>query len=184
MSKREVFFWSDDVHDGRPIPSEHVLPRITRENREKLAKILSAGEVRVRFRGMANCRICGVELGSATLGGHGFVWPQLAEHYVIAHNVWPPGADDLLSAATAETKTWRATSDYSPAEQRLFRHFGLDDRVWTTLSPPQVYQILVVSAFENSLAGTHVEALRRASIALRDGSLRRGTTGWDHLIDF
>jgi hypothetical protein len=46
--------------------------------------------------GDANCRICGVVLGSKNIGGWGMVWPQKCEHYVLEHDVWVPGLDRLI----------------------------------------------------------------------------------------
>lgn len=82
-----------------PQPQQCVRTTIPRERRVAAADVLAAGAVIERYFGHANCRICGVELGSADLGGHGFVWPEKAEHYVLEHDVWVPGLDRLLERA-------------------------------------------------------------------------------------
>lgn len=91
---RPIFFWID----GEDEPRDHVR-RVPRVDRKALAEVLAAGRVLARYRGMARCRICGERLGSQTLGAHGFVWPQRAEHYVMVHSVWPPGATELARKA-------------------------------------------------------------------------------------
>jgi hypothetical protein len=46
--------------------------------------------------GWASCRICGAQLGSMDLTRFGFVWPEKAEHYVVAHDVWTPECSEIL----------------------------------------------------------------------------------------
>jgi hypothetical protein len=58
----------------------------------------TGAEVLMGYFGLANCRICNVELGSRDLHGHGFVWPEKAEHYILNHNVWTADCDALLAA--------------------------------------------------------------------------------------
>jgi len=65
----------------------------------ELAGVLASGTRGARFKGMACCRICEATLGSAHLTGHGFVWPEKAEHYVLQHGVWTPECHKLLVAA-------------------------------------------------------------------------------------
>jgi hypothetical protein len=98
---RAVFFWSDAAVD-RLRPQDHVFPAHTLEdrvNRDRLVEVLRGGAVVIRYTGLAKCRVCGVDLGSADLTGYGFVWPEGCEHYATEHDVWPPGAYALLDAA-------------------------------------------------------------------------------------
>jgi hypothetical protein len=49
--------------------------------------------------GWASCRICGANLGSRDLTAFGFVWPEKAEHYIVAHDVWTPECTQLFQRA-------------------------------------------------------------------------------------
>lgn len=91
----KVFFWG---HDGVGEPKDYIKSELTFEQKQ-LAITLARGQIVEVYRGMAQCRICNRILGCADLVGHGFTWPEMAEHYIIRHSVWPPGADELLTAA-------------------------------------------------------------------------------------
>jgi len=70
--------------------------------RDALAFILKNGvdaHPGIQAMGWANCRICDVQLGSMDLTRFGFAWPEKADHYVVAHDVWTPECSDLLRAA-------------------------------------------------------------------------------------
>jgi hypothetical protein len=85
---------------GRPRrgqPRDHVRRDIARADRDTLAAALRAGSVHMRFLGWADCRICGAKLGTKDLEGHGFVWPEKAEHYVLEHDVWTRECSELLA---------------------------------------------------------------------------------------
>lgn len=96
---RDVFFWSEDLD-----PNDYVRESIPAEKKVALVKVLESGTVTNRYRGWATCRIkgCKQHLGSTDVEGHGFRWPARCAHYVTEHNVWPPGADELLAAAAKE----------------------------------------------------------------------------------
>jgi len=79
-------------------PKDHVRNDVPRSDREELARALQSGDVLMSYLGWADCRICGARLGTQDLFGHGFVWPQKAEHYVLVHGVWTRECDDLLAA--------------------------------------------------------------------------------------
>ncbi len=84
---------------GRPAyPDPHKCVRadIPRKRREIAAHLLATGKVLDRCLGYADCRMCGVQLGCADLGGWGHLWPEKAEHYVLEHDVWVPGLDRLI----------------------------------------------------------------------------------------
>jgi len=57
--------------------------------------------------GWADCRLCGAHLGSMDLERFGFVWPEKAEHYVVAHGVWTPECGQLLDAVLFFTPSSR-----------------------------------------------------------------------------
>ena len=67
-------------------------------DRELVVDALKAGKTCRRRRARANCRVCGLQLGSTDLGGHGFQWPERCEHYIVDHGVWTPELDVFLKA--------------------------------------------------------------------------------------
>lgn len=87
-------------------PRDHVRPDVPRVDREELARALqlrsvenpTGGDVLMSYMGWADCRICGERLGTRDLFGHGFVWPEKAEHYVLRHKVWTKECDAMLAA--------------------------------------------------------------------------------------
>ena len=58
----------------------------------------TGGDVLMGYMGRANCRICNQQLGSRDFFGHGFMWPELADHYVLVHKVWTKECDEMLAA--------------------------------------------------------------------------------------
>jgi hypothetical protein len=63
---------------------------------KRVVAALKAGEVLVSYRGPSTCRICHRLLGSADLTDGTHVWPSRAEHYLIEHQVWVPGLENLV----------------------------------------------------------------------------------------
>lgn len=120
-SGRRILFWSEQFDVGHAalfsglfklfgqpqhLPKDFVRNDIPYDDRRCLADALelrstmhpNGGQVLTSYFGWAECRICGVKLGSRDLFGHGFVWPEKAEHYILNHNVWTPDCDALLTA--------------------------------------------------------------------------------------
>lgn len=118
---KPLLFWDDQAGELQPLldllnvvpggrkygqPKDHVQHDVPWADREELARALQlrssmnprGGDVLMGYMGWANCRICGERLGTRDLFGHGFVWPEKAEHYVLNHSVWPPGCDEMLAA--------------------------------------------------------------------------------------
>jgi len=89
---RRILFWGM-LRGERP--QDFVRTDISAERRSALAAVLSAGTIAIAYLGFANCRICHSRLGTCDLGAFGFVWPQQAEHYILAHQVWTPDCDRL-----------------------------------------------------------------------------------------
>lgn len=87
-------------------PKDHVRRDVPWEDREEVARALQlrstmnpiGGDVLMGYFGWADCRMCGERLGTRDLFGHGFVWPEKADHYILNHHVWTPGCDELLAA--------------------------------------------------------------------------------------
>jgi hypothetical protein len=86
-----ILFWS-----ARRPPSRYVRVDIAADDRALVAVALRAGAVAMSYMGWADCRICGQPLGTSDLETHGLVFPEKAEHYVLEHDVWTPGCDELL----------------------------------------------------------------------------------------
>ena len=87
-------------------PHDHVRHDVPWKDREELGQALqlrsamnpTGGDARMRYFGFAICRICNAQLGTRDFFGHGFVWPEGANHYVINHKVWTPECDEMLAA--------------------------------------------------------------------------------------
>lgn len=117
---KKLLFWDDQAGELQPIldllgvvaggrqygqPSNHIYRDIKREAREEVARALqlqsptnpTGGDVLTSYLGWADCRICGTQLGTRDFFGHGFIWPEKAEHYVLKHDVWTPECAELLS---------------------------------------------------------------------------------------
>ena len=116
-----LLFWDDQAGELQPLldvlnvvpggrrygqPRDHVREGVLRADREELARSLQlrsitspfGGAVLMSYMGYAECRICDKRLGTRDLFGHGFVWPEKAEHYVLVHGVWTKECDDMLAA--------------------------------------------------------------------------------------
>ena len=65
----------------------------------------------------------------------------------------------------------------------MFEALGLG-HLLDSLEPMPVYRIAVGDAFANDTKGPHVEALRRAYLALCDAKLYRTTPEFDKLLAF
>lgn len=109
-----VMYWGDKVGER---PQDFVDSRVPASRREALAFIFKNGidaHPGVQAKGWASCRICGALLGSMDLARFGFVWPQKAEHYVLAHGVWTPECSALLERALAPGATRVGAAPASP----------------------------------------------------------------------
>ena len=87
-------------------PRDHVRNDVPWADREEVAKALqlrstmnpTGGDILMGYLGWANCRICDERLGTRDFFGHGYVWPEMADHYVLIHKVWTPECDEMLAA--------------------------------------------------------------------------------------
>ncbi len=121
-SGKRILFWSDSAEPWTTMltswfgvpqvqPWDFVRKDIPYDDRRVVARALdlrstmnpTGGEILMGYFGIANCRICKAPLGSRDLFGHGFVWPEKADHYVLNHNVWTPDCDELLMAVRRRT---------------------------------------------------------------------------------
>lgn len=85
-------------------PQDFVDPSVPAWARAAVAFVLSHGadaHPGIQAMGWADCRLCGARLGSRDLTRFGFVWPEKADHYVTAHDVWTPECAALLHRALA-----------------------------------------------------------------------------------
>ena len=136
-SDRKIFFWE---HAAGLRPQDFVRRDVPRGKREQLAAVLRGGTRGLTYRGWAECRMCGAHLGSSDVHGLGFVWPELAEHYVLEHDVWTPGCDALYAASRSATPAPSAPAN--PAQDRL-RHEGFVHGFVTARDPRTPHDILV-----------------------------------------
>jgi hypothetical protein len=95
-----LLFWSASNR-----PQDFVRHDIPPEDRALVVYALVWGW-KVRFYlGYADCRICGERLGTTDMAAHGMVYPQKAEHYLLEHDVWTPGCDELLRRLQSKSLT-------------------------------------------------------------------------------
>lgn len=95
-------------HRGQP--KDHVRQDVPWEDREEVARALqlrsamnpTGGDVLMGYMGFAECRICGEHLGTRDFFGHGYVWPEKADHYILVHKVWTADCDALLAVLRRE----------------------------------------------------------------------------------
>lgn len=100
--------WLGVVLGGRKRgqPQDHVRTDVLWADREELGRVLqlqgspnlSDPAVVLTSYFFAICRICDAALGNRDFFGHGFIWPEGAEHYVLVHSVWTPECDEMLAA--------------------------------------------------------------------------------------
>jgi hypothetical protein len=117
---KKILFWDDLAGELQPLldllgvvpggrrngqPKDHIRTDVPWADREELARALQlrstmnpiGGDILMGYMGWADCRICGARLGTQDLFGHGFVWPEKADHYVLVHKVWTPECDEMLA---------------------------------------------------------------------------------------
>jgi hypothetical protein len=120
---KQILFWDDEV-DARALqplldalgvfpggrkhgqPKDHVRHDVPWADRVELSRALqlrppagfTGGDVLMGYMGWANCRMCGLRLGTRNFFSYGFVWPEMAGHYVLDHKVWTPECDEMLAA--------------------------------------------------------------------------------------
>lgn len=118
---KPLLFWDDLAGELQPLlnllgvvpggqkygqPRDHIRRDVPRTDREELARALQlrsrtnpmGADVLMGYMGWADCRICGKQLGTRDVFGHGFVWPEMSDHYVLVHNVWTDECTDMLAA--------------------------------------------------------------------------------------
>src|SRR5262245_55519195 len=96
---RPLMYWGDAAGER---PQDFVDPSVPSWRRDAIVFILQNGvdaHPGIQAKGSAICRICGAQLGSMDLMRFGFVWPEKADHYVVAHDVWTPECSALLESA-------------------------------------------------------------------------------------
>ena len=92
-----IMFWG--TKEGtRPV--DFVDVPVDANRRDAVLKFLQGGREINHAKGSAYCRICSVQLGSCDRQSKDgrFSWPDKAGHYIVAHNIWTPGCDELYRA--------------------------------------------------------------------------------------
>lgn len=85
-------------------PKDWITDAPTANMKRDLAAVLRMGKRGIAYMGKATCRLCTRELGNADLYGFGYIWPELAEHYILDHKVWTPECSALLSEVQKRKK--------------------------------------------------------------------------------
>ena len=121
LAGKKLLYWDELAGELQPLlnllgvnlrgsrygqPKDYIRPDVPWQDREELARALqerssmnqAGGDTLMSYFGYATCRICGAQLGSKDMFGHGFVWPEGADHYVINHKVWTRECDEMLVA--------------------------------------------------------------------------------------
>jgi len=84
-----VGFWNEkhkpQLFINKPHPQSH-----------EIIKFLQGGKIKNRYKGFAECRICGERLGNSDRTDKGYVWPSQLEHYVSEHQLWLYEFDVIL----------------------------------------------------------------------------------------
>lgn len=129
---KQLLFWDDEpANEGlqplldtiavalgrkRGQPKDHVRHDVPPVDRLELIRALqlrsvtnpAGGAVLMNYMGWAVCRICGKRLGTRDFAAHGFVWPEKADHYLVAHQVWTPECAEMLAAVRRQQRKTRA----------------------------------------------------------------------------
>ena len=90
IARKRIMYWS---HDKKP---DDFVTDIPAEKKQKAIAVLSSGEPVKFWMGWANCKMCWTRLGTNCVGNDTHMWPEMAEHYVSAHNVWVPELDEII----------------------------------------------------------------------------------------
>lgn len=91
-----MLYWERTVGQR---PQDFIDPHVPTWARDAVVFMLKNGvdaHPGIQAMGWADCRICGANLGSRDLTRFGFVWPEKAEHYLTAHDVWTPECSAVL----------------------------------------------------------------------------------------
>lgn len=83
--KRYIGYW-----DRQDEPIEYVDLSWDSKERRSVTEFLKSGRTIYRWRGSANCRICGERIGSTCMSDGLWVWPEGLAHYVAEHSLRPP----------------------------------------------------------------------------------------------
>jgi hypothetical protein len=95
-----LLYWTDTDP-----PQSFIRHDVSPGDRALVAHALTRGWAVLAYGGNASCRICGEVLGDADKAVHGMIYPSKAEHYLIEHDVWTPGCDELLRRLQFRSRT-------------------------------------------------------------------------------
>jgi hypothetical protein len=93
---RPMMYWGANPGER---PHDFVSPQVPAWQRDAIIFVLKNGvdaHPGIQAKGWADCRICEASLGSMDLTRFGFMWPEMAEHYLVEHGVWTPECSELL----------------------------------------------------------------------------------------
>lgn len=106
----KILFWRPLGSRVYATPEEWRLPRVENHVQEELdpervkriVEFLTHPEFEMGYRGDARCRICKKMLGYRDFFRGKWCWPEMAEHYILEHNVWVPELDEILDGSEEE----------------------------------------------------------------------------------
>ena len=89
---QKIMFWSVS---HRPQDFAGLAEKAPPSRVHMVTVFLKTGSIDMAECGWAECRICGEKLGTKDMIADGYVWPELAEHYIEKHGVWTPKMNAL-----------------------------------------------------------------------------------------
>lgn len=104
---QRIMFWSEKDPPSRFAGLTKDVPK---EDVALAVSLLRSGRPGQSYMGWAECRICGLMLGTKDFKRFGFLWPEKAEHYVEEHGVWTPGLIAFVAQLKA-AKSLKAAKD-------------------------------------------------------------------------
>ena len=120
------------------------------------------------YKGLAQCRICGRILGATDMRDDLFMWPQLAEHYIEAHDVWFPMLEHFAIHNPEVACTCTRVAE-PPKRQRK-----------TTAAPAAP----VKAAIDAEKLHRDLLGARKAAEKAIEGVVDGGTSNFDHPVLF
>lgn len=90
---KPVGFWRQtlDSKENLPYPTEMVDQNWSFKERAMVIEYLDSCKAIDHYKGSALCRICKEWLGSADCSDGTYIFPEKYQHYILKHNVKPPG---------------------------------------------------------------------------------------------
>lgn len=88
--QKAIGYWYSEREPDLPKPQDYVDVTWDKDECEKVANYLDAGERVISWMGYSDCRFCGKDNGVSCLSDGIYIWPEGFGHYLRAHHVKPP----------------------------------------------------------------------------------------------